>query len=529
MCWKEAVNVMYQAVQNDSKDAYLYYNYALTLYRAGSYDKAIDAFQTLRQTTDVTDLQNKAAIQMGNAQVRLGEKLQKDRSYSGAILSLERALNHYDESTPGELRGDVKNNRKVAAIRLEQCLMQAGKNYLEWANKAADPYGEQNNLRSALQAYDRVIELNAKNDEAVRNAEEIRKRLAKSLAQDAAKSEKQADEIRADPGQRIENYMFKYKEAVTKLDEALTHAPDDKAIQDQKQQTQNKMSDALTQSAQKQAEKPLEKPKIDAGDQWNLAQAKNKLDEALALNPQNQPADELNKKVSEKLETSYVERGQKALANIDKTNNAIAKLNEAMTAADQFQGALGLNPENKPAQEGLAEANAKLPELFADAGDIEAAKAKAAIAGEQYKEGRDGKPQPPSQQQGMPSNANLQKGIGFLEKADQDYGMALGMTPSDADLQKRAQEVRDMLSAARDQLDQQQRAAGEQPGQEAQAAGQQPGEQPGQQPGQQPGDQPGQGQFDGKTKEPTKTMADLAAKGKPNTGDNFWQRRFRDW
>lgn len=505
----EAVQLMRKAVEQDEKNPYLFYNYALTLYRAGRHEEAIAAFTALRQTTDLPDLQQLAAVQLGNAHVHLSLELKKGSKLPGAILSLERALSHYDEIPPDQAGKDVKNNRQVASVRLEKYLLEAGAHYIAQADARAKNYDhpqEEPQLRSALQAYERVTEINPKNTEAAKTAQQIRERLAKNLAAQAKNLTRQADQIVEQNQQpttrptKPQDPMPKLEAAVAKLEDALTLTPDSKPIQKQKQDVQNRISDLHTAAAEKQMARPMEKPKLEDKDQQQLAAARTKLEQALALNPENTKAQELHQQASQKLEQSHVERGQAALANAEKQTRPESRLGNLQRAAEQFQKALSLNENSEPARQGLAEANQKLPEAFAAAGDAEAQKAKEAMAG---------KSQPAKPAPSRPSTQDLQKAVGFLEKANQNYGMALSMAPENPDLQQRAEAIAEMLAGARDELDEQQREALAANGEESPVAG--------------------SSEAPANTQRTLLNMSDLAGKAKPNTGDNFWERQKRDW
>ena len=521
----DAVELMRKAVQTEAPDQWLAYNYAMTLYRAGRYEEAVPAFEAVRQTADAPALREKAAVLAGNALTHLGAALVKKSQQSGAILSLERALGHYDDSapTPGP---EAAHNRKVAATRLESILVEAGKRYVQSADRSKDnPAGEEGNLRNALQAYERVETLNPANADAPKQAEEIRQRLAENLSKQGTQIAAEADKMDK-LNLRPEAVLGRLDQAAAKVDDALALTPQNQPIQKQKQDIQNQASDVLTKAAERQADKPLQKEKLNDSEQFALAQAKAKLDQAAGLNPDNRKAKELGEKVAAKLEKSLVERGQEALANAEKTNSLPGKLGQAATAADQFQKALGVNAENADAKKGLAEANAMLPDLYAAAGDAEATKAKEAAGEATAAAQAKGKGKPTA----AAPKPDLRKAIGHLEKADQNYGVALGMKPADADLQRRAQEVRDLLNATRDQLDQKSRDELAAEAQNAQAAADATAQadQPGEKPGDKPGEQAGQPNGPPPAKKPL-SMADLKQKGKPLTGDNFWEKKVRDW
>ncbi len=515
----DAVVVMRDAVARQPNDPWLSYNYAMTLYRAGRYDEAIAAYQTLRQSTDIGQLQRRSALQMGNAQVRLSEQLVKQNGLSGAILSLERALVYYDDATANTgADKTLKHNRELAAARLENYLMQAGKQYLDNAGRPnVRDIDQERHLRNALQAYERVVELNRDNTEAVRNAEEIRERLAANLARQAKEIADQAQAIEADPKRKPEQALGRYQDAVNKLTDAAGFTRDDKPIEQQKQDVRNKMSDLLTKLAAADAEQANRRKPGEDQQLRELSNANGKLDQALDLNAANQKAQDLKAKVAGQLEEALVERGQKQLEAAAKSNNASNALSQLNAAAESFSKAMAINPDNKAAQAGLQEAASKLPDAFANAGDAEAQNAKNVLDGKSPS----GAPKPSAQQQGGGSALqDLQLAVGLLEKATQNFGAAVNLAPDKADFRQRADAVQAMLESARGDLDRQMR--------EKMANGQPAGSQPGEPGAEAKAEQADQG---GDTQEQLQSMSALSetSKAKPNEGDNFWNRRRRDW
>jgi tetratricopeptide (TPR) repeat protein len=298
--------------------------------------------------------------------------------------------------------------------------------------------------------------VNEKNEEAPQEAAKVREELAQNLAKQAAAISQATDAIQASDPKKPEEVLKPRTEAVAKLDEALSHSPDNAPIQEQNKAEQAKISDYLTGLAEKQMAKLLDKPQLDVRQQNTVTEAVAKLDQAIALNPENQKAQDLAQKAKAKLEQSHVENGEAALAELAKPPgpkpNTQSRLNKGIMAVSQFEKALSLNAESQPAKEGLKKANEMLPQLHADVADDEVAKAQAEL-----------NPTPPGKPAdaapGKPSIQNMQKAVGFLEKADQNFSTALAMTPQDGELQKRADAAKAMLGYTRDQLDQQSRAA----------------------------------------------------------------------
>jgi hypothetical protein len=489
----EAVELMRHAVLRDEQDLFLFYNYALTLYRAGQYDEAIEAFQSLKQGTPDRELQAKASFQMGNAQVKLAEKMGQRGVLRGeVILAYERAYAYYEESRADQDTKESRHNHSLALGRLEQTLQQSGQEWSKLADEsrvANNLTDEERRLRMALQAFERITEINAKNKEAARQVAALQERLLKNLTAQADAAVRLADQQQA--GQKKpEEILAKRQQAVNKLEDAQQIAPDNQELEKKKQEQKDKMADLITDTVEPQVVQALEKPRLDNKSIEQLEQAHAKLEQALTLSPENQRAKDLNAKTVKKLEQAYVEKGREDLEKIAKSEANGWKLTHAKEAQKQFEKALGLNAESKPARDGMAEAQKKIPDLLAKEAESQVKAAK--------------------KNNDQNSAMDLQKQVVLLEKADVNLTMASAMDQSREDLKKRGKEVRDMLGAARDQLDEKLR------------------DELAKNPPPLPGNSGGEeSQEDDKKQQ---SLVDLQYKpGKPVDHDNFWNRKVRDW
>lgn len=612
----EAISLMQKAAQQNSTDLGLYYNYGMTLYRAGHYQEAADVFQTIETTSPDKDMQARAVMQMGNAQFHLGEDQKSKGSLSGAALAMERALGYYETLDSTDSSHASRTNRQTATDQLKQILLDLAKERA----KAADTATQQNDLQSAeqglrdaMQAYDRVQQLDPNNAEAKKSEEEIRQKLVANLTKQAEQKALEADAMdqhkapsaqagaqpppptapnaataqtsaqpqAPQPGQNPsqpssqpnapqtaantpssapaaaapntppsgsaqaqasapqtpnsstplpaaqgkrndpmanpqQDVIAKRQEAVAEYDQALEQSPDNKALQAARQDQLNKISDLLTAHAEKVAAPLLANQAATPRERNTLEQVGKTLGEALADNPNNQKAQDLSKQVSQTLENAYNAEGEAALAAAEMTPRNAAKqrmeaqrqLNQVSKAATDFQKALDQNSNSERAKAGLAKAQSKLPELYAALGKDDMDKAKEAA----------GADQPQDQQKGGPSQEALQKAVGFLEKATQDYDQAVAMAPDNADYKAGQAEAQQMLASYRDQLDKQMQANAQHKGQKGdeQATAQAGNNSQQDQPGDQPGD--------------PLSMTDLrGAHAAPLTSDKFWDKKIKDW
>jgi Ca-activated chloride channel family protein len=486
----EAVQLMSEAVRQNEQDNLLFYNYALTLYRVGRYDEAINAFRTLQQNLNDRELQDKASFQIGNAQIQLGEELEKRGALAGAILSYERSTACFEESM-ANIGSAARNNREFSLWRLEVVLLKSGEDSVKVANDAKthnNLTGEENRLRMALQAYERVTEINPSNKDAADRVKALRERLWQNLVAQASLAASQADQLQAEAKSKPDDVLNKRQQSVTKYNEALQLLPEKNEIAKAKQEQMNKMSDFITDKVEPEVSKIMEKPQLSFGDGGKLQQAREKLEQAMTLNPDNERAKDLNAKVTSKLEQFYAESGQKSLENMEKSKNVSSKLTHANEAADKFGKAMELNSENKTTKDGMSAVQKQLPDLLAAAAENDVKAAQAANGD---------------------STKDLQKKVGFLEKAESGLGKAEMLNGSREDIKQRARDVRQMLSNARDRLNDKLNA-------ELQPNSGNKGD--------------SDAENETKPENEMQSMSDL--RGKPKKAiekDNFWNRKIRDW
>jgi len=493
-----AVEMMRAVIKKDGEDPCAEYNLGLTLYRAGRYEEAVNVFQAIDAENN-KDLQSKSALQLGNIQFRLAQQLKKTGQPVGAVLSMERALGYYESANEIKAGKESKTNEKIARARLELILLGVAESQ---ANNAARLSAlnrlteEEPLLRNALQAYQRAGELNPGNRQISPLIAETTRRLVINLDRQGEQLGKEADD--AKDGRTIKG---RRQQAIAKYDDALALDPNNPRLAAARDEQLKKMSALLTDEAAEQASAALAKPelKLNAKDQSNLEQAKDKLEEALSLDAANAKAADLNQQIFKKLEESYVNQGNEALKAAEAASTAQKKLDFVKGAADQFGKALAQNPENQPAQEGLKKAEAQLPALYGAAGQADLAKALGLQSGEA--------PSP-----GGLSNPDLKKTTLLLDKSVENLDTALALQPGEASYQKSLEEAQKMLDAANDEANKRALAAkGNGPAQEGEG-GQGEGE----------AGEPGEGKM-------LPLSLSNAGSKRPVLGDKFWNKKIRDW
>ncbi|MES2310137.1 MAG: hypothetical protein V4507_14885 [Verrucomicrobiota bacterium] len=494
-----AVERMREEVKKTENDPLPLYNFGITLYRVGRYEEALRILQAI-DPKENKDLQAKLALQQGNIQFRLAQQLKKSGPSAGGILSMERALGYYESANQIKAGKESKNNQQVASIQLEDLLLEVSKSQVTRAERLSSLNKlpeEEHELRDALQARQRALELNSENHKTSQLIEETTARLVTNLMRQGEELGKEADV--AKESRNMEN---KRQQAIAKLDDAVVLDPTNKTLASAREEQIKKMSAMLTDEAEKQAAVALAKPelKLNAADEKNLERAKSKLDEAMTMDATNTKATELNQQILEKMEESHVNQGNEALKAAETAETAQKKLDAVKKAAEQFEKALEQNSKNQSAQEGLKKAEAQLSDLNGEAGQEALAKAQSIPSGG-------------ASSTAELSSQDLQKTTDLLNKAVQNLDAALALKPGEGSYQKSLEQAQKMLDATHDEINK--RALTH----NGEGTGQNPS-------GGREGDREAKPPGDGKM---LPLSLNNGGSQRPVTQSKFWNKKIRDW
>jgi Ca-activated chloride channel family protein len=558
----EAVEFLHRQIAANPTDPYLNYNYGLGLYRAGRLAEANAIFQSVEGLAPDAGLRAQVLFQMGNISYRTGMDLLSkpgpQHNGVGAVRAFEQAMNSYQAHLQIQSNREASHNIGATSTELQDVLLAIGKERTR--------SNTEKTLREALQAYERATELNIKHQPLV---DEAKVRLSKELAKNAAAADVEADKAEAGltaiPEGVFKRLFEKREQIAAKLEEAVGLTPGDGKLAAALKKQQEKMSDLLTKAARDQSADALKTEKFFSNRSLkNLEEAGGKLDQALTLNPNNKEAQELNAKVKGKLVDAYVANGDLALGHLkksleaDKKNQeapdaagkadsadkakAAAQLEDAISAADAYGKALGLDPGNVKAKEGLAEANRLLPDLYSKAGKGDLDKAETQLGGNfpkpgenpdgENKEGENKEGEAPKgAPDGKPSAEALRDASATLERALQNLGAAAGLKPEDAGFKKDLSDAEKLMGAVRSELEKAQglaaaKSPGGEPGKGKEGAS---GEGEG---GTGEGKGPGK---PGSGKSSLKSMSALRGKGGASGGSEggeskrYWDKFVKDW
>ncbi|MEM1058410.1 MAG: VWA domain-containing protein [Verrucomicrobiota bacterium] len=414
----------------------------------------------------------KIAISLGDRSLRLGQDSRKhadDRS-----RHLQAALERYelaDDAVPDnpETAQKIEKTRELLA----DTLVEAARNFREEASEHAEKAA--------------AADSNSKKDRQTRRHEQ---RSADGDNQRAIEHYQAALDVEPE-NQALQKELDEFQKELAEVD--LDRA--EELINESDQLEDKSLARELDQK------------------QKMLEQALEKIESAMAADPDSQRGEELKQEALEKLEQALTEDGQQQMAKGDERaerSDAAAGLNEYNAAVNDFQEALAINPENQAAQEGLGQAEEKLAEAFTEAGKKEMAKAEALAAkgeegGEQGEQSGDepgdqgeqageeggeqageegGEPSDQGGEGGMTPEemAALQDQIGHMEKAAQSFAQADALDPGANQAAELAAQANSELAQLRGELDQAMAAAAAQEGQPGEPGEGQPGDESGSEP-----------------------------------------------
>ncbi len=376
----EAAKRLAERLANHPDDPWLLYNAGVAAYAAKDYAKADEAWQQL-STLEVPDaLRAQVWLHLGNVSYRI-------------------------------VQPHIEKEPDIALARLEQS---------REAFRVALAFGKKN----------KVAEQNLRFVEA--ELEKIYARLAKRLA-DEAKREKWVPK------------------AVEKLEAALTYAQQAQVLNEKSEQRQQEKQDIEKALASKLDERAAREERTadqrNPSNDWERRDAQEHLQNALtdfqqaqSLDPEDQTAKKGEQRVEDKLANLFDKAGRKdqqearQLAD-NRPQQAVEKFEEAL---ENFQGALGIQPEHADAQAGEKEVREELEQLHLQHGD------KLAQQGEQQLQ------------------RNPQQAAANLTNALENFQAAQSLDPQNAEIQPRIDKVEEMLPDLLTRLGQQQQRQGEQ-------------------------------------------------------------------
>jgi len=139
--YDDALHNYQQAVENQPDRNDLQYNCGAAAYKSGEFPEAEQAFRKSLETPDL-DLQEKAYYNLGNAQFRHGEQMQKADT-KRTIDLWEHALGSYEDALKLKKSDDAQYNYDLVKKKLEQLKQQQQQQQQQQKNNPSKPQKEQ--------------------------------------------------------------------------------------------------------------------------------------------------------------------------------------------------------------------------------------------------------------------------------------------------------------------------------------------------------------------------------------------------
>ncbi|HEY9251005.1 MAG TPA: VWA domain-containing protein, partial [Rariglobus sp.] len=389
-------------------DPFALYNLGVAAYSSGDYEEAVKTFETLLALPD-NQLRSKALGQLGNARVRLGERLLVSGSQAGAAVEFERALASYEHPEAGG-RGLEKNNRVVEGVFLDT-LETVADTQLAQAQTITDNWTQRRVLQKALGALDQILSRDPKRASALRSNTQTRSLLIGNIVEEGHQKLKQgAGSVAVN---RFKDAYVPLREAYEMSGAALNLDPQDPRAQAFDRESRTAFSGMLVIQGREEFEAAMKIAKL-ANRLGLLNTAETRADEALGLDPENKEAADLRAVIRDEIEKTALADGDALVAAANKVKTPASTAVNLTQAISRFQRVLEVNAENTHAQTQLAALLPRLAEVLLQMGQTELDAAKKAIAGDQ-----------------TPNAAQIRKALAHLGKADEALGQAgvAGMNP----------------------------------------------------------------------------------------------------
>ncbi len=501
----KAGEVLRELAGRQPEDPWLIYDAGVAAYAAKNYAQADKTWQELAARELPPKLRDKVWTQIGNVSYRFGEQTEAGTP-DQALPQYEQSREAYRIVLAARPRDKMAAyNLRVVELKLARLHTALAQRLLKEAqNKPLQQTIEK--LEAALDHQRTAEELDPQNEQYKQDVQKTEQQLAQKFTEKAAQEEKKADNTLNNPSPP----EWEVRQAVENLKTALTDFQEAKALDPQNQQAEQgekrveeKLANLLAKEGrqlQRQAQNQ-ETGNPDAAVD-NYEKALEKFDEALALVPQHQDAQAGEKEVKEALERLHEKEGDKLA---DQGHKEVpyrpdSAAEKLMNALEHYQEAQALNPDSQTLPPKIEALEKELPKLLVNLGKKEQQEA--------------AKDEPKS----------LDNAIAHLEKADTSYEMAQQLDQDNQEAQQGQEQVQKDLARLRELLTQKAEAKNQQ---QAQQQSQQQSKQPQQQ--QQQNQQNFQSLLS-QVKDPEKQKQyDESRRGRTKKYDPEQNRIFKNW
>lgn len=358
-------------------DPWLQYNEGVAAYAARDYERADQLWQELATRDLPPKLRDRVWVQIGNVFFRRGEPL--EHSDPQTTLQLwEQSREAYRIYLVNEPKDKVvRHNLKVVELRLSRLHARLAAELLRNAQKQNRLENQIQLLQAALDHQRTAEHLDPDNPERRQERQNTERELSARFTQKAERQEQKADSALAKsnpPSWERQQAMKELRKALSDFQEARALDPSNQKAEQGEQRVQEKLAQLLAQEGrqlQQEARQTAPHNPDEAIDKYE--QALEKYEQALDLNRNHQMAQQGAEEVKQALENLHMQRGdQQAQEGERQQNRDLAQATQQMLSAMRhYQEALEINPENTAAPPKIAALQQKLPALLNELGERE--------------------------------------------------------------------------------------------------------------------------------------------------------------
>lgn len=436
------------AFAEQAPEAWREYNAAIEAYRSGDFAKADEAWQRLSMLELPDTLRNKVWFQAGNSAFRIGERTLKGEP-ENSLRDWMRAREAFRvASANGPLREQAKLNLDLVERNLVRLNLDLSSK-LEASTKNQSVEKTVELLQAASVYAHQALEIAPNDGDSKKAVERTEKGLREALQKKGRQEEKKADDALKRGNQwDISEAKKQFNEALTDFDAGLALAPKDGVLNSDRIRVAEKL--AKLHAAQGTAEKK----RGDQSAQWDPDDAEKRyrsaldeFDQSLAVKQFNNPeAEQGREDVLKALERLQIREGDQLAkqGREDIPRNAERAADELGEAAERFQEAMNLNPQNQETPPKLEAAKKDLSPLLESLGRKEQQRAQQA------------------------EKRSAQEAVQHLEKAQSAFDKAQQADPKSESAQQGADQVQKELDRLRQKMAQQEQPKPGQEGKEGQ-------------------------------------------------------------
>lgn len=432
---ERAVEVLQEIVARNPQDPWALYNLGVAAYAAKDYRKADELWQRLATMELPERLRDQVWFQIGNAAFRLAEPAmaqEPDRS----VAFLEQSREAYRVAIAQNAKHpEAAKNLHFVEQRLESLNADLAARLIAEAQQQSAPERAIEKLQSAQRYQQSATALNPENPKHQAAEKQIKQLLAENYTQLALRSEQHADRRLAEkPEETKERAAARgdYERGLKEVQQALTAQAEYSPAKETQVRLRGKLADLLAgngRRAQREGGEQAKHKNIPEALE-HYEDALQNFEEALGIQPDHADALAGRDEVKQAMEELHLDQGDRHLAlgeRQGKEDPGPASEN-LLKALGHFQQAWELNPGSQATQQRIDRVNALLPDVLAAFGKQDQERAAAA--------------EPES----------IEHAIAYLERAESTYTRALEIAPDHAAAKAGLEQVRADLERLRRKL-----------------------------------------------------------------------------